>query len=110
MTPERHPSHDPRIEAAIAELTDLVRSRYPTATFEVTDEEDPEGTYLTATVDVDDTDEVIDLVINRLLELEIDEGLPVYFVPVRPLHRVAETQRQTGRVQRGPALGRYLQP
>ncbi len=110
MTPERYTPDHPKIQAAVAELTELVRGRYPDATFEVTEEEDPEGTYLTATVDVADTDEVIDLVIDRLLELEIDEGLPVYFVPVRPLSRVAEQLRHTNLAARHPALGRYLQP
>ena len=110
MTLEHNTPPDPRIDVAVAELADLVRRRYPTATFEVTQEEDPDGTYLTATVDVEDTDEVIDVVIQRLLELEIEEELPVYFVPVRPLSRIAEQRQHTSPASRRPALGRYLQP
>jgi hypothetical protein len=41
-----------------------------------------------ATVDVEDTEAVMDVYIDRLLELQIDAGLAVYVVPVRPLARV----------------------
>jgi hypothetical protein len=55
--------------------------------------DDPSGVYVLATVDVDDTDEVFDLVVDRLVDLQVDEGVPVYVLPLRPLHRVTETQR-----------------
>ena len=80
---------DRRIQAAIVELQTLIQQHYPTATFQETFGEDPEGVYLMATVDVEDTDDVIDVYIERLLALQIDEGLPVYVVPVRPLDRVS---------------------
>jgi hypothetical protein len=44
--------------------------------------------YVLATVDVEDTDVVVEVYIDRLLDLQIDEGLAVYVVPVRPLARV----------------------
>jgi hypothetical protein len=43
------------------------------------------GLYVLATVDVEDLDCVTDAFIDRLLELQIDEGLPIYIVPVSPL-------------------------
>jgi hypothetical protein len=49
----------------------------------VTPGEDPEGLYVLATVDVDDTDAVVDVYIDRLLTLQIDDGLPIYVVPLR---------------------------
>ena len=76
MTLIPHTPGDSRIAAAIAELTALVRGRYPAATFTVTDEDDPEGTYLTATVDVADTDEVIDLVIDSLSPFPANAEFP----------------------------------
>jgi len=39
-------------------------------------------------VDVSDTEEVFDVVVERLLEMQIDDALPIYVVPVRPVHRV----------------------
>ena len=41
-----------------------------------------------AIVDVEDTDEVVDVFIDRMLEMQIDEDLPVYVIPVRPLSRI----------------------
>jgi hypothetical protein len=77
-----------RIQAAVSELQALIRLHYPAATFQVTQGEDPVGTYVIATVDVDDTDAVVDVYIDRLLKLQIDDSLPVYVVPVRPLDRI----------------------
>jgi hypothetical protein len=75
----------PRMQAALAELQGLIQQAYPTATFAVTPGEDPEGIYVLATVDVDDTDVVVDVYIDRLLTLQIEDGLPLYVVP-RRLH------------------------
>lgn len=44
----------PRIAEALVELQELISSRYPGAAFSISDGEDPEGFYLTATVDVED--------------------------------------------------------
>jgi hypothetical protein len=73
----------PRMQAALAELQGLIQQAYPTATFAVALGEDPEGLYVLATVDVDDTDAVVDVYIDRLLTLQIDDGLPIYVVPLR---------------------------
>jgi hypothetical protein len=40
------------------------------------------------TIDVEDVETVIDVYIDRLLALQIGEGLPVYVVPRHPLARV----------------------
>jgi hypothetical protein len=44
--------------------------------------------YVLATVDVEDTDAIVEVYIDHLLDLQIDEGLAVYVVPVGPLARV----------------------
>ncbi len=90
MTPEQRMGTDPHIQAALAELEALIRGQYPSATFEVFHGEDPEGIYLRTTVDVADTDEVVDVFIDRLVDLQVDDGLPVYIIPVRPLARTTE--------------------
>ena len=88
MPAERLDPATPRMQAAVVELQALIHRSYPTATFQVVHGEDPEGTYVLATVDVEDTEAVIDVYIDRLLELQIDAGLAVYVVPVRPLAHV----------------------
>jgi hypothetical protein len=78
-----------RMEEAVAELKELIRGRYPEAIFDIGQGEDPEGIYLTAMVDVDDRGEVIDLFLDRLVELQVEEGLPLFIAPVRTPERTA---------------------
>ena len=89
MKNSRIASDDLRLQAAVVELQALLQQHYPAATFRETLGEDPEGTYLMATVDVEDTDEVVDAYIARLLEFQIDVGLAVYVGPIRPLKRIS---------------------
>ena len=74
---------DSRMSAAIAEVTELIRESYPDTTFVVDVGEDQEAVYVTAVVDVDDPDEVVDCFIERVLTLQIDEGLPLHVIPIR---------------------------
>lgn len=93
MTHEHHSLRDRALEQAVAELQLLIATHYPGTTFDVgPGGDDPEGTYLTATVDLDDPDEVMDLVIERVLSLQIEDGLPIHVVPVRTPERVARLQ------------------
>ncbi len=94
MTREERNHNDTRIAQAVAELQAMIMTRYPEATFAVWEGEDPIGTYLTATVDVPDTDAVTDLVIERLIAMQVEEELPVYVIPVRPIARIQAARRQ----------------
>jgi hypothetical protein len=78
----------PHMQAAVMELQGMIQQHYPNTTFEVMLGDDPTGIYVLATVDVEDTEAVVDVYIDRLLELQIDAGLAVYVVPVCPLARV----------------------
>jgi len=81
---------DPRMGRALEELADLVRRSYPDTTFQVApSEEDATIVHLIARVDVDDPDEVADLVMDRMIEMQIDEGLPIYLIPLRTPERIA---------------------
>lgn len=88
MSASRTAKANDRITAAVAELKALVLQRYPEASFNVTRGDDPEGVYIWASIDADDLDLVTDFLANRLLELQVDEDLPVYVVPIRPVERV----------------------
>lgn len=95
MTSVRRFPITPRIEAAIDELKGLIAARYPEATFEVFEGEDPEGIYLVPTVDVEDMGAVVDLFLDRLVDLQVEEGLPLYVVPTRtPERNLAILARQ----------------
>jgi hypothetical protein len=77
---------DERTQRAVQELEGTIRQHYPTATFELSGAvDDPASIHLITTVDVDDPDEVGDLVIDRVVELQAEEGIPLHVIPVRPL-------------------------
>lgn len=74
MTTESLRGQEPRLSEAVIELRSLILNRWPSATFEIAHADDPGGLYLTPVVDVEDTEEVFDLVVDRLLGLGL---LPV---------------------------------
>jgi hypothetical protein len=71
---------DPRIQDGLDQIKALITNRWPTATFAVSRGEDPEGIYLDASADVADTDEVMDVIADRLLALQVEEMLPIYVI------------------------------
>ncbi|MGH2616129.1 MAG: hypothetical protein ACRDJC_12875 [Thermomicrobiales bacterium] len=73
-----------RIQDVLAEFQQIISERYPEATFAVEVGGEPDGVYLMTTVDLEDTEEVLDVIMDRMLEVQIDEGLPVYVIPIRP--------------------------
>jgi hypothetical protein len=98
MSDEYERSLDPRRQQALTELRGMIARRYPTAAFDIgPGEEDPQVTHLTTSVDLDDPDEVADLVMERMLALQLDEGIPVYVIPIRTPERVARLRREQGR-------------
>jgi hypothetical protein len=94
MKTENHAHLTPRIKEAIDELKGLITAHFPQAAFVVEEGFDPEGVYLVTTVDIADTDEVIDVIGDRLVELQVDEGLPLYVTPLRPIDRVVAELRK----------------
>lgn len=96
---------DPRIQAAIEEFKAMISARFPGTTYTVSIGDDPEGVYLDAIVDLDDPDEVMDLIIKRLVDLQVDEELPFYVIPLRTPERreaLARARRESGSWTRIP--------
>jgi hypothetical protein len=94
MTEEQKQPRDPRTQAALTELEELIKQRYPDATFQVTrSQEEPEAIHLVATVDVDDRGEVLDAVMERMMQLQIAEDLPIFVIPRRPRERMLALRR-----------------
>lgn len=56
----------------------------PVAAFATDDGCDPVATYLVTTIDVGDTDEIVDIIGDRLVELQVEEGHPIDVAPSRP--------------------------
>jgi hypothetical protein len=79
----------PHLEEAITEMKERILRRFPTTTFEMYQGEDPVGIYLIAIVDTDDLEEVGELFTSRLVDLQVDEGLPLFVIPERTPERNA---------------------
>ena len=79
--------------SAIEELKTLIRSYDPNADFEVVAGPDAGDVYLVASVDTDDADDVMAVYIDRLVELQVDERLPLYVMSL-------QSDRQTNIVQK----------
>ena len=94
MKQERAVPLPPAMEKAVNELKGTIAARFPQASFVVEEGFDPKGIYLVTTVDIADTDEVIDVVGDWLVELQVDEGLPIYVTPLRPIQRVIAKLRE----------------
>jgi hypothetical protein len=90
---ERPLTSDPHIQKAVDELRALIAGRWPDARFDLFERDDPAGLRLQATVDLEDTDEVMDLVMDALYDIQVERGLPVYVVTAQPLPRVAAQLR-----------------
>jgi hypothetical protein len=84
----------PTMTAAIEEMKRLILNGFPEATFEVEHGEEPPGIYLIATVDLEDLGLVSDLYRDRLVDLQVEEGLRLYVIPSRPIARSLEMMRR----------------
>lgn len=85
----------PRMQAAIDELQAIILDRFPGTTFTVGEADESDGIFVRAVVDVDDPDEVTAFFIDRMVDLLVDDGLPIYVVPVRtPAREAVERRRQ----------------
>lgn len=88
-TPPTH-AVDARAQCAVEELQSLILQQYPAATFALQQgQDDPEAIHLLVTVDLEDTDAVLDLVLERMMDLQIEQRVPVFVIPVRPPERVS---------------------
>jgi hypothetical protein len=88
MSLERISPTDPKVATALDELKALIAAKYPAASFDVFEGEDPEGVYLRATVDIEDSSDALLPALDKLHELEVEQGLPIYVVTDQPLERV----------------------
>jgi hypothetical protein len=72
---------DRRIAGVLQELQTLIRGRYPEAQFRIaTSPDDPSIIELVTVVDDDDPNQLLDLVVDRQMELQIEAGLPIFVV------------------------------
>lgn len=89
MSAEHGENLDLRMQSALEELRGVIGVRYPGATFAVArDRDEPDNVDLLTTVDLEDPDEVLDLVLDRLIQLQVEERIPVHVIPMRTPERI----------------------
>jgi hypothetical protein len=82
---------EPKVQAAAEELAGLISEHYPSTQFQLSRHPEEPGTVLLeAIVDVDDTDAVVDLIIDRMTELRTEAEVPLLVLPLRTPERVAK--------------------
>ena len=97
---------DARMRRAIDELRTTISDKYPTATYQLSrDPDEPGIVLLKAILDLDDLDDVFDLVGEGLLELQVEEGIPVQVIPLWTAERVLADMKA-----RDAATGRRPDP
>ncbi len=106
MNDDRFEITDPKMQAAVDELQQLILAHFPLTTFTVGEAEEPDGVYMRAIVDVDDADEVADVFMNRLVDFQVEENLPIHVVTVRTPERRAALRQQEQAIRRMPTLVR----
>lgn len=75
----------PKIKTAIGELKGLIVGSYPTAKFRFTYTlDDSLGVHLVPIVDVEDEEEIYDAYGDKLLDIQIEQRLPIYVFPEKP--------------------------
>lgn len=109
MREEQDQPINDRTQSALTELRQILKRHYPDAKFDLRRGiDDPESIHLVTTVDVEDTDAVLDVVIDRLLELQIEEGLPIiHVIPTRPIERVMDLRKKA---EKATQLKRFQSP
>lgn len=65
----------------------MILQEYPGTVIEPEIGYEPLGVYLIARVDVDDTDEVLDLVVDRVVKFIAEEDIPIHVIPLRTEER-----------------------
>jgi hypothetical protein len=108
MNKEQPIQLDEKTTQAVAELKGMITTNYPSATFAVAPGiDEPHSINVLATVDVDDPDEVLEKVLDRVVALSVEEGVPVHVVALRTPERIA-VYRRTVRRKRMSPLRRLL--
>lgn len=108
MTRKWHIDADGNVDATaqtfVEELKSLIVSRHPEATFEVRPGgENPTAIFLDVYVDLDEPFEILDEIGDRVLDIQIDAGIPLHVLPLRTRER--EIALQMRRSLARPAHG-----
>jgi hypothetical protein len=106
MTRERPRKLVPAMQRAVDELQETIRHRYADASFRIADDPEGAGINIWTSVELDDPEEVLDLVLERVLEFQVDEELPIHVIPIRAAKAAA---RARAALAREPHVASHLE-
>lgn len=73
---------DQRVREHVKEVSDIIRASYPEVQFSVYEADDPEGVYIGAQAQIEDALEMLDLVVDRLTDILVNEGINICVIPL----------------------------
>ena len=83
-----------RMRGAIETVRVMIGREYPSATFRLSrGPDDADQVLLWATVDLDDTEEVLDFASESLWQLEVEEGIILHVIPLKTPERMLADMR-----------------
>jgi hypothetical protein len=100
-----------RAQAAIDEIKHSILKRYPDVTFRVHPGfDDPTSICLEAIVDLEDPDAVLEGLTDRLVDILVDDGVPLHVLPLYTPERALAAYAAYKERQRNPWSGEFLAP
>lgn len=81
---------DPKLHQAAEDIAARIRRDYPDAQISIEENLDPPKLYVVATVDLYDTDPVFDSYVDRLIDYQIEDRLPLDVIVYRTPEREQE--------------------
>lgn len=92
---------DPEMMRAFSELSDIILQQFPQARIWVSEITDPvSGISLNVEVDTDNSGDVMDLILDRLVEYAVTDGLHIYPLITRPAARNIEAFQRRNEAER----------
>jgi len=92
-----------RARAAIDELKHSILSRHSDATFIVHPGfDDPRSISLEVYVDLDDPHQILEEIIDRVVDIQVDEGIPLHVLPLHTPERALAASIAYAERQRDP--------
>jgi hypothetical protein len=93
---------DERVLVFVEELKNTILAHHPEATFELgPGGENPTAIFLDAYVDLDDPFEILDEISDRVVDIQVDEGIPLFVMPRPTPERAIEQARTHEQRRRG---------
>lgn len=102
---------DPRAQPAIDEIQLAILKRWPDVTFSIhRGPDNPIGIHMSVFVDEEDPDVVLEGLTDRLVDILVDDGIPLHVIPLHTPERALAAYAAYKERERNPWSGEFLAP